>query len=663
MKKRKKKAGKEEKAYASGLSKISQQERICAAKKLSKMLEKEIQETTFSPDILPVVKALHSTFLYRLLRQESVFPAAQILSCKKYVMEFHILHLPPCSRWIRHVARASWILVLEKKEKLFAKTYPSILEAYAREELAKLKGKGLSVKAAELLSIPAAQKAFPMKMDLYQCYVSYFVPDSISKDLSKLLELNPKDEYPAARCMKRRFVIHVGGTNTGKTYQSLQRLKEASSGVYLAPLRLLALEVQENLLSDGISCSLRTGEEEDIRSDATHISSTVEKLNISKLYQVAVIDECQMIADPQRGFAWTRAILGVQASEIHLCTAPEGLDVLERLLSDLGDPYQTIFHERKVPLIWQEQRICLQEAKAGDALIAFSKRDVLQIADVLQKEGLLASVIYGNLPYSTRRQQMQRFLSGETKIVVATDAIGMGLNLPIHRIVFTADEKFDGTKKRTLYPSEIRQIAGRAGRFGIYNEGFVTATPMCWKLDIASCLSILPQPIPYAFLGFSDLIQKVNHPLIEVLQTWNQMPVKSPYRRMDISRYIFLIGTLQSNLHAHLSKAELLKASNIPFQENNSVLMAQFLQYMDAYTLGTERLKRPIAPGEDLEILELYYKQLDLYYSFSNTFHLHWDKDWLKQEKEKIADKINHLLVYDLGDIVRKDFLKRELFF
>ena len=137
--------------------------------------------------------------------------------------------------------------------------------------------------------------------------------------------------------MERRFVIHVGGTNTGKTYQSLNRLAQAQSGVYLAPLRLLALEVQESMLARGVNCSMLTGEEEDIRPGATHIASTVEKLDPNRHCEVAVVDECQMIADDARGFAWTRAVLGCCAQEIHLCTAPEGVDILKQLIESCGE--------------------------------------------------------------------------------------------------------------------------------------------------------------------------------------------------------------------------------------------------------------------------------------------------------------------------------------
>lgn len=145
-------------------------------------------------------------------------------------------------------------------------------------------------------------------------YSVCYVPQAIRTSLEVLMALNPKDEYPEARAMDRHFILHLGGTNTGKTYAGFQRLKQARHRGCIWPLwRLLALEAQEVLLDAGIDCSLTTGEEEDRRAGDTHVAATAEKLDLKQPYEVAVIDECQMIADRQRGYAWTRAILGVLA--------------------------------------------------------------------------------------------------------------------------------------------------------------------------------------------------------------------------------------------------------------------------------------------------------------------------------------------------------------
>jgi len=134
--------------------------------------------------------------------------------------------------------------------------------------------------------------------------------NSDSYSLRELTDLRlPHEWFPRAAAMKRKIIYHAGPTNSGKTYEALQRLKQApDSGLYCGPLRLLALEIYENLNMSGVYCSLVTGEEKREIPLATHVSCTVEMCNPSSYYDVAVIDEIQMIGDPQRGWAWTRWI-------------------------------------------------------------------------------------------------------------------------------------------------------------------------------------------------------------------------------------------------------------------------------------------------------------------------------------------------------------------
>lgn len=494
------------------------------------------------------------------------------------------------------------------------------------------------------LSLPEFPSYKLLSSSLYQIYLVDCIPLMIRVQLSDLITVDPKDEYPMARMMERRFIIHVGGTNTGKTYQSLNRLAQAKSGVYLAPLRLLALEVQESMLSRGVNCSMLTGEEEDIRPGATHIASTVEKLDPHRHYEVAVVDECQMIADSSRGFAWTRAILGCCAGEIHLCTAPEGVDILTRLIESCGESYEVISHKRMAELTLVNKPITLADAQEGDAFIAFSKRRVLQFAEQLRQMGVETSIIYGALPYATRKMQMERFLRGESKVLVATDAIGMGLNLPIRRIIFTRDRKYDGQHNRSLYPAEIRQIGGRAGRFGVYDEGFVTAlmdSDVLWNGFYAPT-----EPIQKAMLGFSDLVLRVDHDLLEVLQVWNSIRAIEPYQKMPIDRYIFILKTLEENA-LMLSKEESLRAATIPFDERDEELMDYFLLYCEQYLLK-KTIYMPHHTKPSLDGLELYSQLLDLYYSFCRAFNQPVDLERLHTEKENTALQINELLLREL---------------
>ncbi|WP_454940060.1 helicase-related protein [Evtepia sp.] len=483
-------------------------------------------------------------------------------------------------------------------------------------------------------------------------YSVWYVPQAIRKSLSALLALHPKDEYPRAREMRRHFVLHLGGTNTGKTYAGFQRLIAAPTGVYLAPLRLLALEAQETLLDAGVDCALTTGEEEDCREGDTHVAATAEKLDLGQPYDVAVIDECQMIADRQRGYAWTRAILGVQAPEVHLCAAPEAGDLLVRLVQSCGDSYEIVHHHRKTPLVCMNRTVDYTRAQPGDALITFSKVGVLSVAEELRQAGKQAAILYGALPYATRRRQMEGFLAGEMQYVVATDAIGMGLNLPIRRVIFLDTEKFDGVERRELKPQEIQQIAGRAGRYGMYDKGYAGASQNL-ALIRAGLETVVP-PLQEAVLGFSELVLQVDFDLLEVLTQWSQMPTVDPYVKLDISRYLTLIAKIREK-GFRLSKEEELRAANIPFDETEEPLADLFFRFLRLRLAG-EELPRPELPegeGRTLPELELYCRKLDLYFSFAKAFGCPVDQQALYDRREEVAEEINEILLHRLKNNIR----------
>lgn len=523
----------------------------------------------------------------------------------------------------------------------FAQKYADDLEKSARMTITDMNESGYEKTAQEVISAPYFQISQYFSHGLLGLYIRHGIPSDIQEKLVDLIPLDPKDEYPRARALQRHFIIHVGSTNTGKTYQALQRLKEAKTGVYLSPLRLLALEVQENLRDSQIACGLLTGEEEDLSPYDTHMASTVEKLNLYQHYEVAVLDECQMIADASRGFAWTRGILGCLADEIHCCVAPEGLDILIKIIEHCGDSHQVMEHQRKVPLTYQDRAVPLSAAKKGDAFVAFSRKTVLFLAQQLIGLGYSVSVIYGALPYQARRAQMERFLAGETQILVATDAIGMGLNLPIRRVIFTADSKFDGTETRALLPGEVKQIGGRAGRFGRYDEGFVCR---CQEdLNIQSALLDPTPRLDTARLGFSELILSLDFDIEDILKVWSALPDKPPFVKMDIDRYLDIINRLRYH-SIELSKADLLKASIIPFDEGNNILWAQFMDYILSYT-EEEPIEFPTLHSKRLQDLEIYMKKLELYYSFSKNFDYDYDYELLSAEKEKTTTRINETLL------------------
>lgn len=281
------------------------------------------------------------------------------------------------------------------------------------------------------------------------------------------------DTFEIARRIQRTVTLFVGPPNSGKTYAAFERLAQAHDGAYLAPLRLLALEGRDRLVGRGVPCSLLTGEENVPADDARVVSSTIEMVNTSKPIDVAVIDEAQMLFDNYRGWAWTQAIVAVPANELIIICSAYAVPAIENLLGLCGERCTVRVFERKQEVQLLPAPVPIAALKKGDAVVAFSRREVLMLRDQIGASGHVVSVIYGALPPEVRRREAERFAQGASDILVATDAIGMGLNLPIRRVLFSTMSKFDGQGDRDLTVSEVHQIAGRAGRYGMHDEGFV----------------------------------------------------------------------------------------------------------------------------------------------------------------------------------------------
>jgi len=478
---------------------------------------------------------------------------------------------------------------------------------------------------------------------LISVLVTNHIPKIVAEQFNRLLPENPKDDYAPARKMKRRFFLHLGDTNTGKTYNALQRLKQSETGVYLAPLRILALENFERLNGEGVRCNLLTGEEEIRVEGARHSSCTVEKANIQEFYEVAVVDEVQLLADSQRGDAWTRAILGLCCPEIHLCGALNAKAQLVRMITDCGDALEIREYSRLVPLQTERAHVRLGDVQKGDALVAFSKRRVLALSRHFTDKGIRNSVIYGDLPPEVRRLQYASFVSGENPILISTDAIGMGVNLPIRRIIFTEIKKFDGEEFRFLTSQEVKQIAGRAGRIGIYDVGYVA----CIEDDISfieNRLQTQDDDIEKAVVGPGEAIVDIGIlPLKEKLALWStREEALAYYRKKDIRDFILILDRLRPY---KLSEALEWKLMSLPFDVNSEELLAQFIFFVEEiFTLKADRLSRPTLNSHSLSEYEKYYQKVNLYYSFSKALSLDFDEKWVYESRKQISDEINMLL-------------------
>ncbi len=434
------------------------------------------------------------------------------------------------------------------------------------------------------------------------------------------------------------------------------------------------MEIQENLLFDKVMCNLKTGEEEDIVPYATHVDSTVEMADLYVMYDTVVIDECQMIGDKHRGCAWTRAILGIRAYEIHLCTAPEAVDLLVKIIEDCGDTYEIVNYKRRTPLIYDNsldtgveiqrknengirRKITCQERlnkinidalEYGDALIAFSRKDVLEISEILRKKGINASVIYGSLPYHTRKMQLKRFIEHETQVIVATDAIGMGLNLPIKRVIFTSAYKFDGEKFRRLYAEEIKQIAGRAGRKGIYDKGYVFAVEE--KEHINFSLISTVDSMKKAYIDFDTSFLNIESEMEDILKEWSQaeMPFEF-YEKIDVKRAIILLKHLNElceRKNFQCDKETKYRLATITFDESDGSVFGCWIDYVKEYLKGEAgSLSLPKIQTSSTEKLEVSFKKVDLYYSFCRAMGYFPDIDWIKNTKQYLSEEINGRLI------------------
>ncbi|MCJ1263867.1 RNA helicase [Lobaria immixta] len=321
------------------------------------------------------------------------------------------------------------------------------------------------------------QREEGLKLQIKHLFYGSVANRNLSKsdiaDQAKLADLRyPTDWYPATRAIHRTIHLHVGPTNSGKTYHALKRLEKAKSGIYAGPLRLLAHEVYTRLNANGIPCHLVTGDERVIKEGEVipMVSCTVEMVPVNQDFDVAVIDEIQMIGNKERGWAWTEALLGLKAQEVHLCGEARTVPLIRELAKLMGDKLEIHQYERLSPLETMPESLKgdLKNIKKGDCIVVFSKKEIHEMRVAIQQAtNKRVAIIYGDLPPETRAQQARLFNDPDNDydILVASDAIGMGLNLSIRRIIFQSSLKNNGAYYAKMEDHQIKQIGGRAGRY------------------------------------------------------------------------------------------------------------------------------------------------------------------------------------------------------
>ncbi|BAF13164.1 aTP-dependent RNA helicase SUV3, mitochondrial [Oryza sativa Japonica Group] len=442
---------------------------------------------------------------------------------------------------------------------------------------------------------------------------------------------HPHIWYPNAREKKRNVFLHVGPTNSGKTHNALKRLEASSSGVYCGPLRLLAREVAQRLNKANVPCNLITGQEREEIEGAKHSSVTVEMADMTTEYQCAVIDEIQMVGCRSRGFSFTRALLGLCSDELHVCGDPAVVPLIQRILEPTGDVVTVQYYERLSPLVPLKTTLgSFSNIKAGDCVVTFSRRSIYMLKRRIEMGGKhLCSVVYGSLPPETRTKQATMFNDQDSNlnVLVASDAIGMGLNLNISRIIFSTLEKFDGICNRELTVAEIKQIAGRAGRYG---SKFPVGEVTCLNSDHLPLLhSALKSPSPiieraglfptfdvlslYSRLHGTDFFQPI-------LERFLDKAKLSPDYFIADCEDMLKVAAIVDELPLGLYDKYLFCLSPVDIRDDIST--KGLIQFAENYAKkGIVRLKEIFTPGtlqvpkshNQLKELESIHKVLELY--------------------------------------------------
>jgi ATP-dependent RNA helicase SUPV3L1/SUV3 len=493
---------------------------------------------------------------------------------------------------------------------------------------------------------------------------TYKLKENTFEDLMLLSDLrSPAEWYPTTRNLKRKIIMHVGPTNSGKTYNALKRFKEANSAIYCGPLRLLAHEIYEKCNQEGIACNLLTGEEKRESDGVQKWSCTVEMASTSKEFDVAVVDEIQMIGDSFRGMSWTRAFLGLQAKEIHLCGEATAVNLIKRLCEETEDDLEINHYNRLCPLEIDSQSLNgkFDNIQAGDCVVTFSRKNIYAIKREIEKRHKFrTAIIYGSLPPEARAEQARVFNDPNSpfKVLVASDAIGMGLNLNIRRIVFESLKKYDGEVHKYLSVSQAKQIAGRAGRYkSQWEDGLVTTLERKDHGVLQKYMKVEAEELPSAGLApefeqlekFAGVLPNASLPVL--FQKFDEIAtVDNNFFLTNLRDQIMLATELTRvnlSLRDHYTFSLSPTSTTDKFCIPALVCFAKFHSSNKVcFATNIPRVERGVVNIDSLKLLESQHRILTLYLWLSVRYpETFVDADKVRLEKKKIEDGINELLI------------------
>ncbi len=378
---------------------------------------------------------------------------------------------------------------------------------------------------------------------------------------------------------EQNIVIYSGCTNSGKSYNSLLNLKdlpEGSKSFYLAPLRILAVEVYEKLNAENIPTSLITGQERKITKDAKVISATVEiyrqSSNSEERHHTVILDEAQLSGeDSSRGGSWTETLITCTAKNFYIICAPYAVPLISSILERTGRKFTVKEHQRFTPLTVADKPDKLNKIADNTILVAFSKNDVLNFKELFAGKHRNCMAIYGSLCPEVRRKQMEFFTTGEAKIGVSTDCLAFGVNVPAQRIILSTTDKWDGKRMGKVPPYLVQQLAGRAGRRGFFDAGVVSALNVDDLDYIRKCLSMTLPDLKRAYYmpSVPELAQIDAHLLADRLTKWRELNVIPQNLRdiitpIDLDERIELAQQLTEDQERHLGLEDSFLIINAP---------------------------------------------------------------------------------------------------
>ena len=465
-----------------------------------------------------------------------------------------------------------------------------------------------------------------------------------------------------------KIVALLGPTNTGKTHIAIEKMLEFNSGIFGLPLRLLAREVYDKcILKVGAEkVALITGEEKIIPSTADYFICTVESMPKDKIVDFVAIDEIQMCADRERGHIFTERLLEARGTKLTMFL---GSQIMAKIINELIDNAEFEKKDRYSKLSYSGiKKISKLDRKV--AIIAFSIEEVYAIAELVRRQKGGAAVIMGSLSPKTRNSQVGLYQSGDVDYLIATDAIGMGLNMDINEIYFSNLKKFDGKKTRRLNLIEMSQIAGRAGRYK--NDGGFGTTGDCETLNSDEIEKIEKHQLPdtktifwrNSKLNFESPVKLINS--LELKP--NQKSLLRTNDSLDESVLRFFLKKGANNIIYHRNLELLWECCQIPDFEKKAY--GQHINVIDKVFqfLSTRKNKIPSSfMKEQLKGLEKEHGNVDLLsHRLSNVrtwSYVANKKNWVEnsdywvQLTKNIEDKLSD----KLHDELTKSFIDKKI--